>query len=69
MRLDDDPSWVIVSDRNVDEWPNAGVTPLRHPAREIQLRESRRRACATQQADLIEKLLEFRNAYAVVRAA
>jgi len=30
LRLDDDPSWVIVSDRNVDEWPNAGVTPLPH---------------------------------------
>jgi hypothetical protein len=26
--LDDAPSWVIVSEHNVDEWPNAGLTPL-----------------------------------------
>lgn len=23
--LDDEPSWVIVSDYNIDEWPNAGI--------------------------------------------
>ncbi|GLH77685.1 hypothetical protein SSBR45G_25930 [Bradyrhizobium sp. SSBR45G] len=26
--LDNAPSWVIVSEYNVDEWPNAGVTPI-----------------------------------------
>ncbi len=26
--LDDAPSWVIVSDHNVDEWPNGGLAPL-----------------------------------------
>jgi hypothetical protein len=26
--LDDAPSWVIVSEYNVDEWPNAGLAPL-----------------------------------------
>lgn len=26
--LDDEPSWVVVSEFNVDEWPNAGLTPL-----------------------------------------
>lgn len=26
--LDDDPSWVIISEHNVDEWPNAGLAPL-----------------------------------------
>jgi hypothetical protein len=26
--LDDEPSWVIVSDHNVDEWPNAGLAPI-----------------------------------------
>jgi hypothetical protein len=26
--LDDAPSWVIVSDHNVDEWPNAGLAPI-----------------------------------------
>jgi hypothetical protein len=26
--LDDTPSWVIVSEYNVDEWPNAGLSPL-----------------------------------------
>jgi len=26
--LDDQPSWVIVSDHNVDEWPNAGLAPI-----------------------------------------
>jgi hypothetical protein len=29
--LDDAPSWVIVSDHNVDEWPNGGLAPV--PAR------------------------------------
>ena len=26
--LDDAPSWVIVSEYNVDEWPNAGLVPI-----------------------------------------
>jgi hypothetical protein len=26
--LDDVPSWAIVSEHNVDEWPNAGLAPL-----------------------------------------
>lgn len=26
--LDDAPSWVIVSDHNVDEWPNAGLATI-----------------------------------------
>jgi hypothetical protein len=26
--LDDAPSWVIVSEYNVDEWPNAGLAPV-----------------------------------------
>jgi len=26
--LDDEPSWVVVSEYNVDEWPNAGLSPL-----------------------------------------
>ena len=26
--LDDAPSWVIVSEHKVDEWPNAGRSPL-----------------------------------------
>jgi len=26
--LDDAPSWVIVSEHNVDEWPNAGLAPI-----------------------------------------
>lgn len=28
LGLDDLPSWVIVSEHNVDEWPNAGLSPL-----------------------------------------
>lgn len=28
LGLDDAPSWVIVSEYNVDEWPNAGLAPL-----------------------------------------
>jgi hypothetical protein len=28
LGLDDAPSWVIVSEHNVDEWPNAGLAPL-----------------------------------------
>ena len=28
LDLDDRPSWVIVSEHNVDEWPNAGLSPL-----------------------------------------
>jgi hypothetical protein len=26
--LDDAPSWVIISEHNVDEWPNAGLSPV-----------------------------------------
>lgn len=26
--LDDAPSWVVVSDHNVDEWPNGGLAPI-----------------------------------------
>lgn len=26
--LDDAPSWVIVSEHNVDEWPNTGLSPI-----------------------------------------
>lgn len=26
--LDDVPSWVIVSEHNVDEWPNGGLAPV-----------------------------------------
>lgn len=28
LGLDEAPSWVIVSEHNVDEWPNGGLTPL-----------------------------------------
>jgi len=28
LGLDDTPSWVIVSEHNVDEWPNAGLAPV-----------------------------------------
>jgi len=28
LGLDDAPSWVIVSEHNVDAWPNAGLAPL-----------------------------------------
>ncbi|MDX2145023.1 MAG: hypothetical protein SFV19_16840 [Rhodospirillaceae bacterium] len=28
LGLDDAPSWVIVSEYNVDEWPNGGLSPL-----------------------------------------
>lgn len=26
--LDDVPSWVIISEHNIDEWPNGGLSPL-----------------------------------------
>jgi hypothetical protein len=26
--LDDKPSWVIVSEHNIDEWPNGGLSPI-----------------------------------------
>lgn len=26
--MDDQPSWIIVSEHNIDEWPNAGLSPL-----------------------------------------
>ncbi len=26
--LDDEPSWVIVSEHNIDEWPSAGLQPV-----------------------------------------
>ncbi len=35
--LDDEPSWVIVSEHNVDEWPNAGLSPVPGRPGEIQL--------------------------------
>jgi hypothetical protein len=28
LGLDDAPCWVIVSEHNVDEWPNGGLVPL-----------------------------------------
>lgn len=28
LGLDDAPSWVIVSEYNIDIWPNGGVAPL-----------------------------------------
>ena len=28
LGLDDTPSWAIVSEHNIDEWPNAGLSPL-----------------------------------------
>jgi hypothetical protein len=28
LSLDDAPSWVIVSEHNIDEWPNAGLSPI-----------------------------------------
>jgi hypothetical protein len=26
--LDDEPSWVVVSEYNIDEWPNAGLSSI-----------------------------------------
>jgi|SRR5580658_3270996 hypothetical protein len=28
LGLDDAPCWVVVSEHNVDEWPNAGLAPV-----------------------------------------
>lgn len=28
LGLDDEPCWVIVTDFNVDDWPNAGLAPI-----------------------------------------
>lgn len=28
LGLDDEPCWVVVSEHNVDDWPNSGVAPL-----------------------------------------
>ena len=28
LGLDDAPSWLVVSEYNVDEWPNSGLAPL-----------------------------------------
>lgn len=28
LGLDHAPSWVIVSEHNIDEWPNGGLSPL-----------------------------------------
>ena len=28
LGLDDAPSWVIVSEHNIDEWPNGGLSPI-----------------------------------------
>jgi hypothetical protein len=26
--LDDEPAWIVVSEYNIDEWPNAGLAPI-----------------------------------------
>jgi len=28
LGLDDAPSWVIVSEHNIDQWPNGGLSPI-----------------------------------------
>lgn len=28
LELDDTPSWVVVSEHNIDEWPNSGLAPV-----------------------------------------
>ena len=28
LGLDDEPSWVIVSEHNIDEWPSGGLSPI-----------------------------------------
>jgi hypothetical protein len=28
LGLDDAPCWVVISEHNVDEWPNGGLAPL-----------------------------------------
>ena len=28
LGLDDAPSWIIISEHNVDEWPNGGLSPM-----------------------------------------
>lgn len=28
LGLDDEPSWAIVSEHNIDEWPNGGLSPV-----------------------------------------
>ncbi|CDZ73804.1 Hypothetical protein NGAL_HAMBI2610_54360 [Neorhizobium galegae bv. orientalis] len=33
--LDDEPSWVIVSEHNIDEWPSAGLSPVPGKSREF----------------------------------
>jgi hypothetical protein len=38
LGLDDAPSWVIVSEHNIDEWPNAGLSPNPREAGRVQLR-------------------------------
>jgi hypothetical protein len=35
LGLDDAPSWAVVSERNVDEWPNGGLSSV--PGRRLQL--------------------------------
>ena len=35
--LDDAPSWVIVSEYNIDEWPNAGLSPVPGKAGRVRL--------------------------------
>ena len=37
LGLDDAPSWVIVSEHNVDEWPNAGLSPIPGRPGSVQL--------------------------------
>jgi hypothetical protein len=28
LGLDDEPCWVVVSEYNIDDWPNAGIAPV-----------------------------------------
>jgi hypothetical protein len=28
LGLDDEPSWIVVSEHNIDEWPNAGLSAV-----------------------------------------
>ena len=37
LRLDNTPSWVIVSEHSIDEWPNGGLSPLPEKAGHPQL--------------------------------
>jgi hypothetical protein len=35
LGLDDEPSWIIVSEHNVDEWPNGGLRAVPARARKL----------------------------------